>query len=629
MSENTTKNDLRHLLTGRRIGPPHDGYSDQPYCVVNNDGSWTCVMTVGGGREGQPGQHVVSTLSEDGGRTWSDFARIEPPDGPEASWAQPLLIPETGRIYVFYTYNRDNLREVKREDGKVVTRVDSLGTYMYRYSDDRGLSWSGERYEIPMRLFRIDRENIYGGRVLFLWGVGKPFLHEGEAFVPYSKVGAFGDGFFTRNEGAILASPNLATEPDPAKHEWITLPEGEEGVRAPEGAGPISGEFYVTPMNDGSFFGTFRTLDGYACQAYSRDRGRSWTTDWMRYAPEGRAVKNPRSANFAWRCSNGKYLYWFNNHGGAPLGEACREPGCGSRGYAHRNPTFLLGGIERDGLIHWSEPEIALYHDNIGTRWSYPDRIEQDGRIYLTETEKHVARVHELGDDLLDALWSHDRPPEIANEGLVLEAAGGESPAMPELAQLCQPGGAGTKIDPDTGATVEAETGEFHIDRGAATFEFVLRFDALRPWQMIFDSRNEEGRGVTLMLTDRGALRLSLGGRIVAAPAAKWVNGLAESAWESDAGGIEPGRAHHVAFIVDGGPKTVLVVRDGILEDGGDRRQFGWGRFHPNLKELNGAENARIAPDMDGAVERFRLYDRALKVNQAVAHARAFGCAAT
>ena len=27
-------------------------------------------------------------------------------------------------------------------------------------------------------------------------------------------------------------------------------------------------------------------------------------------------MKHPRAANFAWRCLNGKFLYWYHNHGG-------------------------------------------------------------------------------------------------------------------------------------------------------------------------------------------------------------------------------------------------------------------------------------------------------------------------
>ncbi|NQZ70921.1 MAG: exo-alpha-sialidase, partial [Lentisphaeria bacterium] len=244
--------DTRHIECGRII--PSEGYCDQPYIIHNSNGSWTCVMTTGQGKEGEQGQHVVSCISSDQGKTWSELYDIEPASGPEASWVMPLQVPSTGRIYAFYTYNKEKLQEVLPVDGPAIKRVDSLGTYAYRYSDDYGLSWSSERYEIPMRLFEIDRNNIYNGKVIFFWGVGKPFIHNDAAYVCATKVGGFGWGFFDTDEGALFRSENLLTEHDPAQHNWETLPDGDVGLRAP--AGPIAGEMNATPMNDGSLYAT-------------------------------------------------------------------------------------------------------------------------------------------------------------------------------------------------------------------------------------------------------------------------------------------------------------------------------------------------------------------------------------
>ena len=121
---------------------PSVTYSDQPYVVVADDGAWVCVLTTGAGREGEGGQHVICQRSVDRGATWGDRCEIEPPDGPEASWAVIAKAPG-GRLFVFYTYNRDNLREVPAVDpafsGRwICRRVDSLGVYAFRYSDDHG-----------------------------------------------------------------------------------------------------------------------------------------------------------------------------------------------------------------------------------------------------------------------------------------------------------------------------------------------------------------------------------------------------------------------------------------------------------------------------------------------------------
>ena len=65
---------------------------------------------------------------------------------------------------------------------------------------------------------------------------------------------------------------------------------------------------------------------------------------------------------------------------------------------------------------------------------------------------------------------------------------------------------------------------------------------------------------------------------------------------------------------MDGGPKIITFVVDGVLGDGGDQRQFGWGRFSPTLRTPNGAETLRIAK----SVQSLRLYNRALRTSEAV-----------
>ncbi len=197
--------DWRNIKTGNPI--PKEGYVDQPYVVITNDGNWLCVLTTGSGVEGQPGQHVVSTISSDKGKTWTTLTDIEPVSGPEASWVMPLKIP-SGRIYVFYTYNKDNLREVAGANSPgQARRVDTLGYYAYKYSDDNGRTWSKDRYYIPMRLMRIDRENLYGGKVLFFWGVGKPIIDRGRVYFGFAKVGKWGNpGTMVESQGCFMRS---------------------------------------------------------------------------------------------------------------------------------------------------------------------------------------------------------------------------------------------------------------------------------------------------------------------------------------------------------------------------------------------------------------------------------------
>jgi hypothetical protein len=400
---NATKQTPKGIDISTGVEIPSEGYCDQPYVVKLVDGTWLCTMTTGKGEEGNSGQHIVSCRSSDLGKTWEPLVDIEPADGPEASWAMPYLTAY-GRVYAFYTYNAKNMREVVASTAYARKRVDTLGEYALKYSDDGGKTWSRQRWFIPVRETHIDRGNPYRGKVRFFWGVGKPMRHKGAMYLGFSKVGKFGEGFIEVSESWFLRCANIDTERDPTKLEWETLPDGEDGLKSPEG--PIAEEVNLTSLSDGSLFCTYRTVAGHPCHAYSRDDGRTWTAPaFMTYGPGGRLVDHPRAANFARKLTEGPYagrfIYWFHNHGG--------------QSYEGRNPAYLLGGVEIDGpegkTIRWGEPVAVLYGKNPNVRISYPDFIWDEG-LHITETQKSIARVHRIPDEWLRSLWkSTDAEP--------------------------------------------------------------------------------------------------------------------------------------------------------------------------------------------------------------------------
>jgi len=586
--------DVRNIRTGWEI--PSETYADQPYVVKAGDGAWLCILTTGSGREGAHGQHVVSLRSIDQGRTWSRPVAVEPAEGPEASYAVLLKVPN-GRIYAFYNHNTDNLRQVKGDNPPYqngwCTRVDTQGYFVFKYTDDQGRTWSARRYSIPVRVMQIDRENPYGGRVRYFWNVGRPFTHAGAAFVPLHKVGGFGRNFITRSEGVLLQSTNILTEADPDQITWETLPDGDVGLRTPPGGGPIAEEQSFCVLSDGSFYCAYRTIDGHPACTYSRDGGHTWSTpEYARYA-DGRLIKHSRAANFVWKCSNGKYLYWFHNHGG--------------RSYEDRNPAWLCGGVEIDSptgrTIAWSEPEIVLYDDDTFIRMSYPDLIEDNGRFFLTETQKDMARVHPVDRALLEGLWGQADNRRVATAGLILDlpAQGDalpESVAMPPLPAFTTSGA----------GLAGHETKDL---RSGLALVLWVTFESLSPAQVLLDSRTGSGQGLCLQTTPRGTVEIVLH------------DGRSESRWDCDPGLLHTGRPHHIVANVDGGPKIITFLVDGKLCDGGEARQFGWGRFNPNLRDLNGSKMLRIGPSLKGRVLRLRLYNRYLRTSEAVAHYRA------
>jgi hypothetical protein len=599
---------------------PTRTYSDQPYVVETDDGAWLCIMTTGSDFEGKPGQHVVSTRSTDQGRSWSEPVEVEPADGPEASYAVLLKVPG-GRIYCFYNHNTDNRRWIIAADppyeGGQCYRVDSQGYFVFKYSDDHGRSWSKERYKVPQRLMEIDRENPYGGEVLYFWNVGKPIVADGAAFVSLHKVGSIGNGFFTRSEGILLKSDNILSEPDPEAIRWETLPDGDAGLRAPQGGGPIAEEQSYCVLSDGSFHSVYRTIDGHPAVAYSRDGGHTWTEpQYMRYA-NGRRVKHPRAANFAWRCENGNYLYWFHNHGG--------------NWYEDRNPVWLCGGVEVDTsegrVIQWSQPEIALYDDDTYIRMSYPDLIEADGETYLFETQKDIAFVHRLDKSLLEGLWEQfEDGATVVKDGCIAEL---DRPSgrvdMPQLPEL-------TRRDP-----LRADHGVIDL-RAGFSLELWFELEDLESGQILLDSRAETGQGLCLQTTARGTVEIVLN------------DGRTENRWDCDPGVLQAGRRHHLVAIVDGGPKLITFIVDGVLCDGGEFRQFGWGRYNPHLRHVNsvsvnwtvspgsqaGGDSVRVdtsigdvqasavaAPNLRGEISLLRIFDRALRTSEAIANFRA------
>ena len=399
LSNTTVSNDPRTLANGFEI--PSEGYCDQPYIVKTQDNAWLCVMTTGRGHEGQHGQHIVATRSFDLGKRWSPSVDIEPADGPEASWVMPY-ITRYGRIYAFYTYNSKNIRGVLFGNGETCNRVDTLGEYAFKYSDDGGRNWSARRGSIPVRETEIDRRNPYGGTIRFFWGVGKPICCGDSLYLGFSKVGKFGEGFMEISEGWFLRCGNIETERDTEKLHWETLPDGETGLCSP-GAGTVCDEANLTVLSDGTLFATCRTTEGHPVEAWSRDGGHSWTSGYMRYAPDGPLVCNPRGPNFVRKLESGpyagKFVYWFYNNQ--------------ARGYdpGSRNPVWLAGGVEQDSpagkVLCWGRPEVVLYDMDLHAAIGYPDFIEEGERLFVSETRKTVARVHEIPPWLLDRIFEN------------------------------------------------------------------------------------------------------------------------------------------------------------------------------------------------------------------------------
>lgn len=570
--------DSRNIKTGFEM--PSEGYSDQPYILKMPDGAWLSCITTGKGDEGQKGQHVVSARSHDRGRTWVDITDVEHAENPESSYAV-LHLTAYGRVYCFYNYNKDNLRYVLADDppfsGGKWERADSQGYFGFKYSDDCGKTWSEQFYEIPVRKFAVDYANHYGGDVLLFWNVGKPFTLGGAVFVSLYKIGRNGYQAFTNTEGVLLRCANLETEHDPAKLTWETLPDGDIGIRTPRNISHVSEEHSYAVLSDGTIFTVFRTVSSHPYCAYSRDGGHTFTEpERMRYA-DGRYIDHPRAANFIWKCKNGKYLYWFHNNR--------------YQDYTNRNPVWILGAVEYkagDGMrLKFSQPEILLYDDDIHSIISYPDLIEDippeggESEYYISETQKYYARLHKIDSSLLEGLWAqfeNDCPPDA---GIPVESS------LPIIKPL-------------------GERTQFADQFGTQNNEvaFALRFDLTVPEQdaVLFSNMDENGKGLKAVYNSASTrIEFTLG------------DGHCISRFDSEKGLLTPNTAHDVAIIVDGGPRVIEFVIDGLLCMADDR-MFGFGRFNPYTQDVNGKPELEIGD----SVKNLKYYDGLLRVSDIV-----------
>src|SRR5690606_26738292 len=138
--------------------------------------------------------------------------------------------------------------------------------------------------------------------------------------------------------------------------------------------------------------------------------------------------------------------------------------------------------------------------------------------------------------------------------------------------------------------------------RDGFTIDLQLELSELKPGTILLDAYDRWGKGWALRLNDNKNIVFELS------------DGRTKSTWSCDPDIITPHKQHHVTVIVDGGPRIISFVIDGLFNDGGDDRQFGWGRFNPYLLSAKGNTTLEIAPE----VKSLKLYNRAITVTESI-----------
>jgi len=619
--------DPRDLKGGRTIGDRNGYYDSQNIVAVGGHGgeplTYSVILHHSENREGGPGLRLLSTRSTDGGRTWSPPIPVDSPERQSHDGYQLVHRRADGseRIYVFYGWNVGSQYPTGADAAWTPLKRTDMQLdegYWFRISDDLGRTWGTQRYLVPVRRTRIDRENPWGGSTMGMFLCDKPSVIEGAVHMAFQKTRE-GAGETPGSEVFFLRSADLLHVGDPADATWETLPDGEIGLQAPAGELALGEEPHVLQVGDlpGRLFCLWRAETGRLAATYSGDGGRSWDTPcWLTYEglPLGagglQEMKNPRGSitpvRLRTRAANGaaEYALLFYNNGRTDR-----------LGYTGRRVYWLTVGRAEGDVIRWAQPEVALYWDGTGFEdrpdwnpdWAivdgpgYPDFAElDDGTLVYVESNKLAVRFHEVEDRLLQYLRAQ---PELSllPVGRVVDTVGGagERVAAPVLPDLRAGGGFTITVH------VAGDLGVLGNRTLVSAFSDVTAALGEEPT----DARITKGYSVTviddgrlqLFVTDGFGVSLT---HATSAPTALW-----------------DGRDHVVSFIVDGGPKLVSVVVDERLDDGGEEAQ-GWAFVSRDLGEVGGSE-LTVAPDRGGSVRRFLLWDRALLTTEAIAVSRA------
>jgi hypothetical protein len=394
----------------------------------------------------------------------------------------------------------------------------------------------------------------------------------------YTKIGKY---LIDDSEGWFFRCDNINTEKDVSKLKWVNLPESEDGVKNSL-LGPINAEQNIFQMNNGTIYCMHRTISGNPAESYSFDGGKSWTLPQPPVYENGIKIKNPRACPRIWKCKNGKYLFWYHNHGGWDFNS--------------RNPAWISGGIEKDGKIIWSQPEILLYEEETEVRMSYPDLIEQDGKYWITETNKADARCHKIPNDFFNTIWSQSQTDTIVRKNLLGEWDGSalKSNELFKMANNSQ-----------------------NLFEDGFTIDFRIELGNMSPGQMILSSESKNGKTVELQTGEYGSVEIVLN------------DGKQVIKWNSDPGLIKPNGEYCVSVTVDNGPGVIQFIVDGVVCNGRNFRQYGWTHFNSDIADIDFnlieiGELINKSLDQESKLTNLRIYNRPLMNSEVIGNHRNF-----
>src|ERR1044071_1991077 len=219
--------DFEVYIPPRPDGPDN---TNQHFLVTPLPDNTFLAMGPPASRESAADQHMASSRSTDGGRTWSrpividGASKEDPPGSGLASWGFPIVAPKLGRVYAFFNKNT-GVQDVRTAD---------TGALRARWSEDSGRSWSQEYREYPIGR---DAYSHQDPKVPSTWIVYQPpVATPGGAIIAgftrwaSSTADRKAASMFDRgSEISFLRFENILSERDPAKLIVTTWPQGTRG----------------------------------------------------------------------------------------------------------------------------------------------------------------------------------------------------------------------------------------------------------------------------------------------------------------------------------------------------------------------------------------------------------------
>ncbi len=332
-----------------------------PAMIGLADGRLLAVWCSGPGPETNLERFIVAAHSSDGGRTWTEPAKIV--DTPGKCDINPAVLQnDAGEVLMFYHEYRDGHE----------TRL--------RRSSDGGLTW-----RLSEAASRTGSEPEADHPHCAVQGAQAVRIGSGHFVLPAH--------FWLERDTKHMAAGAIITQDDGKtwrRSKGIVTVEHYRGLMEPS----------VAPLADGSLLMAIRTCAGYVYFSRSTDNGETWAQPW----PE-KQLPAPQAPARLLRTTDGRLLMTYSH--GAPLEPNSHKPRNALAIVQCTPDAARLGTAEGwqsadDGRM-WSQPMLIEGQEEADIQIAYPAMVQVGDEVvviyhhqpgYLSEGTRGPSAIH-------------------------------------------------------------------------------------------------------------------------------------------------------------------------------------------------------------------------------------------